>query len=248
MRGGLTKLAWFDGSEPETAARTFVGMASLALTASHDRTYGDIAMTDPRRRTLAAATLGVAGCLLLVACGGTTAAGGASTPVGQVTPAATDPASTAPAPSAAAPTDPASAAPTPAAAGGTDACSLVTQEDVSAVLGKDPGAGKSFSSHGASQCQYGEMQTTFVLVNLTPTLGQSAYDLMHKRPKISEAGVVADVPGLGDRAFEISGHGTASIYVDKGDSMVLVMVEIRSAATPPSKQVLALATTAAGRL
>lgn len=229
------------------AARTFVGMASLALTAPHDRTYGDLAMTDPRRRTLAAATLGVAGCLLLVACGGSTTAGGASTPVGQVAAAPTDPASTAPAASTV-PTDPASADPTPAAAGGTDACSLVTQEDVSAVLGKDPGAGKSFSSHGSSQCQYGEMQTAFVLVNLTPTLGQSAYDMMHSNPKLSEAGVVADVPGLGDKAFEISGHGTASIYVDKGDQLVLVMVAIRSAATAPSKQVLALATTAAGRL
>ena len=119
---------------------------------------------------------------------------------------------------------------------------------MSAVLGRDPGAGKSFSSHGSSQCQYGEMQTAFVLVNLTPTLGQSAYDMMHSNPKLSEAGVVADVPGLGDKAFEISGHGTASIYVDKGDSLVLVMVSIRSATMPPSKQVLALATTAAGRL
>ena len=205
-------------------------------------------MTDPRRRTLAAATLGVAGCLLVVACGGSTATGGASTPAGQVAVAPTDPASSAPTPSAEAPTDPASADPTPASAGGTDACALVTQEDVSAVLGRDPGAGKSFSSHGSSQCQYGEMQTAFVLVNLTPTLGQSAYDMMHSNPKLSEAGVVADVPGLGDKAFEISGHGTASIYVDKGDSLVLVMVSIRSATMPPSKQVLALATTAAGRL
>lgn len=205
-------------------------------------------MTDPRRRILAAATLGVAGCLLLVGCGGSTATGSASTPVRQVAVAPTDPASSAPAPSAAAPTDPVSADATPASAGGTDACALVTQEDVSAVLGKDPGAGKSFSSHGSSQCQYGEMQTAFVLVNLTPTLGQSAYDMMHSNPKLSEAGVVADVPGLGDKAFEISGHGTASIYVDKGDSLVVVMVSIRSAAAPPSKQVLALATTAAGRL
>jgi hypothetical protein len=149
-----------------------------------------------------------------------------------------------------APTDPASSEATPAAApaAGTAACALVTEQEVGAALGTDPGAGTAFTSHGASQCQYGNYATAFVLVNLTPTQGNAAYDLMHSNPTPGHALVLADVPGLGDRAFELSGPNTASVYFDKGDALVLVMVEIRTATSPPKSQALALAKTAADRI
>ena len=104
------------------------------------------------------------------------------------------------------------------------------------------------TSHGSSQCQHGTYQTAFVLVNLTPSQGKAAYDLMHSNPNLGHAVVVADVAGLGDRAFELSGPNTASVYFDKGDVLVLVMVEIRTATSPPQGQALALAKTAANRV
>ena len=149
-----------------------------------------------------------------------------------------------------APTDPASTGATPAAApaAGTTACALVTEQEVGTALGTDPGPGSAFTSHGASQCQYGTFQTAFVLVNLNPSQGKPFYDHARNNPKVSQAGAVTDVAGVGDRAFGIFGHGTASIYFNKGDALVLVMVEIHGASSPPKAQALALAKTAASRI
>ncbi len=206
-------------------------------------------MTDPHRRTLAAAAAGVAASLVLAACSSSAPAPAVSTDTSAVQATASGTTLTTPAASVA-PTDPATTDATPAAApaAGVTACALVTEQEVGTALGTDPGAGSAFTSHGASQCQYGTYATAFVLVNLTPTQGKAAYDHMHSSPNLSQAGVVADLAGLGDRAFEISGPNTASIYFDKGDALVLVMVEIRTATSPPKAQVLALAKTAANRI
>ena len=206
-------------------------------------------MPAPCRRTVASAALAMTGCLLLAACGSSTTAAKTDTPAVQTTAAATSSTSDAPTASVA-PSDPASTGSTPAAdpsAGGT-ACTLVTEQEVGAALGKDPGAGSAFASHGSSQCQYGTFQTAFVLVNLTPSQGKRFYDHARNSPKVTQAGAVTDVAGVGDRAFEIVGHGTASIYFNKGDALVLVMVEILNAPSPPKAQALALATTAASRI
>jgi hypothetical protein len=195
-------------------------------------------MPETLRRTIAAAAFGVAGCLLFAACGNATPAAHSTTPtVAGKADASSD-----------APTDPASTdgatAPT-VSSGSAHACALVTQQEAGTALGKDPGPGSKFSSHGSSQCQYGNYATGLVLVNLTPTRGKAAYDLMRGNPKVGHA---VDVQGLGDRAFEISGPNTASIYFDKGDALVLVMVEIRSATSPPMGQARALAKSAADRI
>ena len=199
-------------------------------------------MTATSRRALAAVALAMTGCALLAACSSSTPAAHSSAPAVQTTAGATPT-------TGVAPTDPASTDATPAtdpSAGGT-ACTLVTEQEVGAVLGKDPGPGSAITSHGASQCQYGTFQTSFVLVNLNPTQGKSFYDHARNDPKVSQAGAVADVAGVGDRAFGIFGHGAASIYFNKGDALVLVMVEIRTATSPPRDQALALAKTAANR-
>jgi hypothetical protein len=83
------------------------------------------------------------------------------------------------------------------------------------------------------------------IVNLTPTRGKAAYNLMRGNAKVGHA---VDAQGLGDRAFEISGPNAASIYFDKGDALVLVRVEIRSATSPPMGQARVLAKSAAGRI
>ena len=227
-------------------------------------------MTHPRRHTCAAIAACFAAGLLLTACSkstptahaasaaqttastGATSAAPTNAASAEATPAtATDAVpATSDAPLIVAPTDPVSADATPAATpstGGT-ACGLVTQQEVAAALGTDPGPGSPITSDGASQCQYGTFQTALVLVNLNPSQGKPFYDHARNDPKLSEAGAVTDVAGVGDRAFGIFGHGTASIYFNKGDALVLVMVAIRTAPSPPKAQALALAKTAAGRV
>ena len=128
------------------------------------------------------------------------------------------------------------------------ACRLITENDVSAAMGADPGSGRPFSSHGSTQCQYGSYQKQFVLVNLNPTRGRAAFDLMHNNPKLHNAKLHAvDVSGVGDRALGISGPGTSSIYFNKGDALVVISVAIRTAPSP-NAQALSLAKIAASRL
>jgi hypothetical protein len=192
--------------------------------------------------------------LLLTACSKSTPAAQTTSAV-QTTSAsavqttATDATSAATATSGA-PTNAASTDATPAAvpAGGGTACALVTEQEVAAALGTDPGPGSADTSNGSSQCQYGTYQSAFVLVNLNPSQGKPFYDNTRNNPKVSQAGTVTDVAGVGDRAFGIFGHGTAAIYFNKGDALVLVMVEINTATSPPKAQALALAKTAASRI
>jgi len=199
-------------------------------------------MTNPRRHTAAAVAACLAAGLLLAACSKSTPATQTTSAV-QTTAAATDATSVAA-------TNAASTDATPAAApsaGGT-ACALVTQQEVGTALGTDPGPGSADTGNGSSQCQYGTFQTAFVLVNLNPTQGKAFYDHARNNPKLSQAGAVTDVAGVGDRAFGIFGPKSAAIYFNKGDALVLVMVEINTATSSPKAQALALAKTAASRI
>jgi hypothetical protein len=73
----------------------------------------------------------------------------------------------------------------------------------------------------------------------------AAYDLMRDNPKVHDA---VDVPGIGDRAFETTGPNTAGIYFNKGDALVLVMVEVGGATSPPRRAAISLAKTVAARV
>jgi Protein of unknown function (DUF3558) len=177
--------------------------------------------------------------LLFTACGGSASpAAQADKPAGSVagssSAGATTPAAT-----------PVAEATQAASGGASRACALVSRQEVKDAMGADPGAGKSYSSHGSSQCQYGSYQKGLVLVNLTPTRGKAGYDMMHSNPKLTH---VANVPGVGDRAFEVSGPNTAGIYFDKGDALVVVMISSMAATSPPKAEVLALAKVAADRV
>ena len=200
-------------------------------------------MTDPPRHTAAAVAACLAAGLLLAACSKSTPAAQTTSAV-QTTAAATDTTS-------AAATNAASAEATPLAAStaGGNACALVTEADATTALGTDPGPGTgSISAHGSSQCHYGTMGRTLVLVNITPTQGKLAYDNMRNNPDAAKAGAVVDVAGVGDKAFEVDSHGSAGIYFHKGDALVAVSVVFYLAATPPTDQVRALAKVVAGRI
>ena len=138
--------------------------------------------------------------------------------------------------------------PVPALGALPAACRLITESDVHTAMGKDPGSGRPFSSNGSSQCQYGSYQTQFVLVNFNPTRGRAAFDLMANNPKIHNPQLHAGaITGVGDRALGISGPGSASIYFNQGDALIVVSVQI-AAGVSPKAQVLTLAKTASSRL
>ena len=198
--------------------------------------------------------VGVALCAALAGCSSTTSGSsspGATTPPGSNSTQAALPAS-ASATTAAAPTTDAvtTAAPTTAATvvAARQACALITEHDVTAAFGADPGPGSRFASHGATQCQYGSYQTEFLLVNLTPTQGRAGYDMLRKNRRPGGPTTVADITGVGDRAFEVSAHNTAGIFFTKGDALIAVSVTIQRASTPPRASALALAQLAASRM
>jgi hypothetical protein len=187
---------------------------------------------------IAALALGLAVIMPVAGCSGPSGSAGA---------AASGPSPTATESATGSATDPAASGSTAGDARATRACTLVTEQEARVAIGVNPGAGQSFSSHGSTQCQFGTYQSGMVLVNLSPTRGIAGYDLVHNNPKLGQAVHVTDIAGVGDRAFEITAPHTASIYFDKGDALVLVMVETPKP-SPATAQVLSLAKSAAGRL
>jgi hypothetical protein len=197
-------------------------------------------MTKPYSGRIAAAAVCIAAGLLVAGCGSSSPAPDDAAPVADTTtnttgtPPSADPTDTVATPDATS---------SVAATGDTTACNLVTEQDVTTALGADPGPARKFEQGGATQCQYGSYQTKFVLVNVTPTRGVAAYELVHSNPNLHSV----DVAGVGDKAFEVSGPSTAGIYFTKGDALVVVTVTIRSASSA-SDQTLALAKVAASRV
>ncbi len=202
-------------------------------------------MTRVNPHSIRVAASGFARALVIVGCG-------TSTPAGATTPGAHNHSSATPSTPATAPagTTSTSVVTTPSAApgGATIACALVTEQDATAALGKDPGPGSKFESHGSTQCQYGSAQTAFLLVNLTPSHGRAGYDHIHNNPSGRATVHVVDLTGVGDRAFEVAQHNSVGIVFSKGDAVVAVSLLIRAATSPPAGQALALAKIAASRL
>ena len=205
-------------------------------------------MTESRRSIVSSIISAGAGCLLLAACSSSGTAGRtpAAAPTTRVVVAATPPPSTAsvtvaPASQPAASQAASSSRAVPTLGAGKTACVLISEQAVTTVLGSDPGHGSAFSSRGSSQCQYGSYQKALVLVNITPGAGRAAYENFHQSPQLHGK---ADVPGVGDSAFEVGGPHTAGIYFFKNDAIVVVMVMMTTSAAPKA-QVLALAKLAA---
>lgn len=198
-------------------------------------------MTHAHRRILAAATAS----LLLTACSSSPTP---ETHISRPTVHAADTTSSAGVPA----TDKASSA--DAAAGttapatptsGVQACSLVTEREATAALGRDPGVGVGTSRPGASSCAYGTYRArSIVTVNLVPVSGKADFD--HLR-RAAPTGQIADVAGVGDAAFGVSQGPSASVWFTKGDTLVAVAV-LTGAGAPPTTQATILARSAASRI
>jgi len=61
-------------------------------------------------------------------------------------------------------------------------------------------------------------------------------------------GTGADIAGIGDNAFGQFKGSRAAINFDKGDTLVVIGLNIAGAAEPPRDAVTVLATAAAGRV
>ena len=133
-------------------------------------------------------------------------------------------------------------------AAGRSACTLITEHDVTASIGADPGAGSEAESHGATLCAYGSYAKQVLTVNVLPAQGRASYDRARKNPHlVSGTGLsVADVTGLGEQAFELSGPHTDALYFTKGET--LIVVGLTAPTKPHTGAALALAKIAAGRL
>jgi len=134
----------------------------------------------------------------------------------------------------------------PAASSPLHACLLVSEQDATTALGADPGASHEETQGGDfgtnSRCNY-TIASGGVQVNASSIAGKALCD-SNRQPNS------VDVPGVGDRAFETPATGAqeATVYFLKGDTCVSITIETPASTGPPKDRVIALATTAAGRL
>ena len=179
-------------------------------------------MTAPGRRLWAASALALLP-LVVSACGGTV------TP--KTTGAAGDAAATA----------------HPASTGASDACSLLTEQEVTSVLGADPGMGtQSTPGPKGTVCTYGDgLGPNPVLhVVLRATGGKSA---LANDKVIDRQGT--DIAGVGDAAYGVFDGGNATVSFYKGDTYASIgLGSGQLEASPQKDHAIALAKTAAGRL
>jgi hypothetical protein len=184
------------------------------------------------------ALLTAVGCLLLASCG---AAKTSTAPPG-ANPAATSssavPAAANPAATSAAATPAATAAAVKGGGGGMTACELVTEQDASAALGRAAGHGTAGGTAALSECIYDQGSLIVSMKTDSKALYDTSYTQAHAKG-------AADVPGVGDSAFQY-GTGTAFSGVEflRGTTLVTVLAGGAGA----GDAALAAAKTAASKL
>jgi hypothetical protein len=136
----------------------------------------------------------------------------------------------------------------PAAGGKKHACSVVTEQEASTALGADPGPGQETppGAGGAGGCVYGAGSSVVRVTVDASGVGKAIYD--GDRSSYPSASAT-DVPGVGDGAFEITTSASqVTVYFYKGGTFVSITLDTAATTGPPKDQVIALATTAAGRV
>jgi hypothetical protein len=136
-----------------------------------------------------------------------------------------------------------------AAAGAPHACTVVTEQEATAAIGADKGAGQESAPGvpGVGDCIYGA--TTGAGVRLTMDVsgvGKAIYD---GERSSYPAGSTTDIPGVGDGAFEITTSGSQNtVYFYKGSAFVSITVDTGAPTDSPKDKAVVLATAAAGRV
>jgi hypothetical protein len=169
---------------------------------------------DPRNLVL---TAGVA--LLLAACSGAAAPASTSAPIG----AAASAGGAAVAPVAA--TSDGAAAPSAAAGGAANACALLTKAEVEAAFGESMLEPVASVDKGDAACSWtheaGGLDLT-VKISARPSTAAAIKSLEGVYGDAS-----ADVPGVGDAAFEVAGilefvNGTTLVIIGTGDGPAII--------------------------
>ena len=186
-------------------------------------------------RTLAATGVATTG-LLLAACGSSSVGG---TPADTTQPPAAEA-------SGGATTSGGTGTSSPAASSPLHACALVSEQDATTALGTDSGTGHEethASTYGANGTFNYTIASGGVQVRASSIAGQALCD-GNRQPNS------VDVPGVGDRAFETPATSAqeATVYFLKGDTCVSITIETTASTGTAKDRVIALATTAAGRL
>lgn len=217
---------------------------------THHLEFRENVVTRPRARIIVSTASGLAGCLLLAACGssGSPTRAAATHADGGVTRSTSDVPASITAAAVAATSSPARTSAAPPAVADTAACSLISEQDVRTAVGNDPGRGSATSSHGATACTYGSYPKPVLTVNSLPAQGRAAYDRFRHDPKLTSGSGLSVVPvsGLGDQAVELFGAHTDVVYLTKGDT--LVVIGFSAPTSPPRGAALTLAKIAARRL
>jgi hypothetical protein len=172
----------------------------------------------------------------VTACGGT-----AFTSAPAVQGQASAPAQASGAGQASAPAGSAASAPTTTS---IDACALITEQEATAFLGRDPGPGTNTGSASAPACAYGGSLT----IGVEPIDGKAVYATT--KAAMQASGKAQNLSGVGDAAYVfIVANTIADMEILKGSILLSVHVQ-----GDPSLQNVTLAaltglgTTAIGRL
>lgn len=156
------------------------------------------------------ALLTAVGCLLLASCSAATTSTATSTAPSGANPAATSPAATSAATTAA------TAAPVKAGGSGMTACTLITEQDASAALGRAAGQGTAGGTAALSECIYDQGS----LIVSMKTDSKALYDRSHASAKAKGA---SDVPGIGDSAFKAGTDQSCTLLFVKGTTLVSIL-------------------------
>lgn len=138
----------------------------------------------------------------------------------------------------------------PAPAGIPHPCLLLTEQEVTAALGADPGPGQESPPGvtGVGTCIYGSASFVVRLSVDSSGAGKAVYDGFRTSATAANAASVVDVPGIGDAAFETpSGASQTTIYLYKSGTFIEITLGTATG-TPPKDQTTVLATAAVGRV
>ena len=178
-----------------------------------------------RRPRWPVAVAAATGCILLAACSSKS-----------TTKPPASAASAAPTQAAAATGSP---APAGAAGGKVKACSLLTEQELTPLLGSDPGPGTDTSDSTTTACAYTGAGVVTIVVD--PSGGKSQFD--------SFCGTTQKVSGVADGAcLTIVGGAVAAMYILKGPDLMSINIQAGLDAKITPDALTALGKIAAGRL
>lgn len=125
-----------------------------------------------------------------------------------------------------------------------NACAVITEQDATALLGSDPGAGNDTTGDMGPACAYGASLT----LNVAPNAGKAKFD--SDKASAQGSGKSQDLSGVGDAGFVfIVANTIGQMEILKGSTILTVNVQGDPSLqniTPAS--LTTLGTAAAGRL